>query len=102
MTVRDETSDFVAGSRSRSAMIRRLRRIEGQVRGLERMVESERDGAEVLMQIASVKEALHSAAAIILEAYLVTNAEAVLLAGDEGERDRLMARTAEVFKTWAT
>ena len=36
----------------------RLRRIEGQVRGLQKMVEDERYCAEVLMQLSSVQEAL--------------------------------------------
>lgn len=100
MRTRGEESDSAAGSRSRAAMIRRLRRIEGQVRGLERMVEGGRDGVELLMQIASVREALHGAATIILDVYVAANAEAILLASDDAERARILARTVEVFKTW--
>ncbi len=99
---RDDAPGFDAGSRARASMVRRLRRIEGQVRGLERMVEMERDGAEILMQIASAREALHAAATIILESYLVASAEAVLLAENDGDRERLTARITEVFKIWAT
>lgn len=99
---RDDASDFVAGSRSKSALIRRLRRIEGQARGLQKMVEEERDAADILMQIASVREALHSAAALILQAHLAANAEAILLAENAGENERLVARTLDVFKKWAT
>jgi len=40
--------------------LKRLRRIEGQVRGLQRMVEEERYCAEILTQISSVHEALRS------------------------------------------
>ena len=40
--------------------IRRLRRIEGQVRGLQKMVEEDRYCADILMQISSVHEALRS------------------------------------------
>lgn len=40
--------------------LRRLRRIEGQVRGLERMVGAERYCADILVQIASVEEALRA------------------------------------------
>ena len=39
---------------------KRLRRIEGQVRGLQRMVEDERYCADIMTQIASVQEALRS------------------------------------------
>ena len=38
--------------------LKRLRRIEGQVRGLQKMVEEERYCADILMQISSVHEAL--------------------------------------------
>ena len=38
----------------------RLRRIEGQVRGLQKMIEEERYCADVLMQMSSVQEALRS------------------------------------------
>ncbi len=40
--------------------LKRLRRIEGQVRGLQRMVEEERYCADVMTQIASVHEALRA------------------------------------------
>lgn len=40
--------------------LKRLRRIEGQVRGLQKMVEDDRYCADVLTQIASVQEALRS------------------------------------------
>ncbi len=38
--------------------LKRLRRIEGQIRGLQKMVEEERYCADILMQISSVHEAL--------------------------------------------
>ena len=40
--------------------LKRLRRIEGQIRGLQRMVEEERYCADVLTQISSVQEALRA------------------------------------------
>ena len=40
--------------------IKRLRRIEGQVRGLQRMVDDERYCADIMIQIASVQEALRA------------------------------------------
>ena len=40
--------------------VKRLRRTEGQVRGLQRMVEEDRYCADIMIQIASVQEALRS------------------------------------------
>ena len=44
----------------KSRNLKRLRRIEGQVRGLQKMVEDDRYCADVMTQIASVHEALRS------------------------------------------
>ena len=46
---------------------RRLKRIEGQVRGLQRMVDDERYCADILMQVASVQRALSSAGKVCCE-----------------------------------
>ena len=48
----------------------RLRRIEGQVRGLQRMVEEERYCADVLMQVVSVQEALRAVSRELLRNHL--------------------------------
>ncbi|HYE88543.1 MAG TPA: metal-sensitive transcriptional regulator, partial [Vicinamibacterales bacterium] len=44
----------------KGANLKRLRRIEGQVRGLQRMVEEDRYCPDIITQIASVQEALRS------------------------------------------
>ncbi len=48
----------------------RLRRIEGQVRGLQRMVEEDRYCADILVQISSVQEALRAVARELLRNHL--------------------------------
>ena len=48
----------------------RLRRIEGQVRGLQKMVEEERYCADVLMQLSSVQEALRGVGRGLLQNHL--------------------------------
>jgi DNA-binding FrmR family transcriptional regulator len=60
----------------------RLRRIEGQVRGLHRMVEEERACAEVLTQITSVHEALRAVGRELLRNHLRHCASAAMRAGD--------------------
>ncbi|MGB9788332.1 MAG: metal-sensitive transcriptional regulator [Dictyoglomus turgidum] len=46
-----------------------LRRIEGQVRGLQRMIEEERDCKEIISQIAAVRSALKRVGILIVEEY---------------------------------
>ncbi|GAA3245511.1 MULTISPECIES: metal-sensitive transcriptional regulator [Streptomyces] len=68
----------------RDAIVRRLRRIEGQVRGLQRMVEEDAYCINVLTQVAATNAALQSCALILLEEHLnccVT--EAVVEGGDQ-------------------
>ena len=65
----------------------RLRRIEGQVRGLQRMVEEDRYCADVMTQIASVHEALRSVGKELMRNHLRHCASAAIRAGDdEAER----------------
>jgi DNA-binding FrmR family transcriptional regulator len=52
---------------NKPAMIKRLHRIEGQVRGIERMVEEERYCIDILTQIGAVTTALESLAQKLLE-----------------------------------
>jgi len=47
----------------------RLRRIEGQVRGVQRMVEESRDCREIVTQIAAIKAALSSVSTVVLDCY---------------------------------
>lgn len=56
--------------RKKVEALRRLKRIEGQVRGLQRMVEDERYCADILMQIASVQQALSGAGKLVMRNHL--------------------------------
>jgi DNA-binding FrmR family transcriptional regulator len=61
---------------------KRLRRIEGQVRGLQRMVEEERYCADILTQVSSVHEALRAVARELLRNHLKHCASTAIRAGD--------------------
>ena len=62
----------------------RLRRIEGQVRGLQKMVEDDRYCADIMTQIASVHEALRSVGRGLMRNHLRHCAAGAIRAGDEG------------------
>jgi DNA-binding FrmR family transcriptional regulator len=61
---------------------KRLRRIEGQVRGLQKMVEEERYCADILTQMSSVHEALRGAARELLRNHLKHCAATAIRSGD--------------------
>ena len=50
-------------------VLKRLRRIEGQVRGLQRMIEEGRDCHDILIQFSGVRSALDAAGEQVLEQY---------------------------------
>lgn len=69
--------------------INRLRRIEGQVRGLQRMVEEDRYCADILMQISSVQEALRAVGRELLRNHLRHCATQAIRAGTEEEAEAM-------------
>jgi DNA-binding FrmR family transcriptional regulator len=60
---------------------RRLRRIEGQVRGLQKMVEEDRYCADILTQVSSVQEALRAVARELMRNHLKHCATRAIRAG---------------------
>ena len=66
----------------KAANLRRLRRIEGQVRGLQKMIEDDRYCAEIITQVASVQEALRGVARELMRNHLKHCAAAAIKQGD--------------------
>ena len=62
--------------------LKRLRRIEGQVRGLQRMVENDRYCADIMMQVSSVQEALRAVGRELMRNHLKHCATTAIRAGE--------------------
>jgi CsoR family transcriptional regulator, copper-sensing transcriptional repressor len=69
----------------KDALVKRLHRIEGQVRGIERMLEEDRYCIDILTQVAAVSTALDSFAFLILDEHVQHCVAGALASGDEGE-----------------
>ena len=70
----------------KTATLKRLGRIEGQVRGLARMVEDERYCIDILEQVSAATRALQSVALLLLDEHLAhCVSDAVKVGGDEAE-----------------
>lgn len=54
----------------KAAIIRRLRRVEGQIKGITKMVSEDQFCGDVLIQIAAARAALNNAGGLILENYM--------------------------------
>ena len=72
-------------TKDKDALVKRLHRIEGQVRGVEKMVEDDRYCIDVLTQIAAVNTALESLAFKILDEHVRHCVAGALVSGDEAD-----------------
>lgn len=76
--------------------LRRLRRIEGQVQGLQRMIEADRYCPDILSQVASVEEALRGVSRELMRNHLKHCARKALR-GDVAQGD---AAIEEILAVW--
>jgi DNA-binding FrmR family transcriptional regulator len=80
-------------------LVARLNRIEGQVRGLKKMVEEDRDCLQVLKQIAATSGALRSLGAVILEDHLKGCVTIAIQHQEDGSQ--LISEVIDVFNKFS-
>lgn len=91
-----EHAHSVGYAGDRDALLLRLRKVEGQVRGLQRMVESNTYCIDVLTQVSATTRALESTALLLLEDHLAhCVADAAAQGGDVAE-EKIKEATAAI------
>lgn len=102
--VAGEPCDEAAGRKAvgvdpelKASNLRRLRRIEGQVRGLHRMVDEDRYCADILTQVSSVQEALRSVARALMRNHLTHCATHAISKGSEEEKKAMYDELLEMI-----
>lgn len=83
--------------RDRSHLLNRLRRIEGQVRGVSAMLEDGRYCIDVLTQIRAAKAALTRVEALMLKDHLSHCIESAIVSGDAAEQRKKAAELVELL-----
>jgi CsoR family transcriptional regulator, copper-sensing transcriptional repressor len=76
-------------TQDKDALQKRLRRIEGQVRGVQRMVDEDTYCIDVLTQISAVTKALEAVALNLLEGHLHHCVHEAIAAGDPAADDKI-------------
>ena len=71
---------------AQKAMLARMRRIEGQARGVQRMISEERDCLEILNQLASLRSAAYNASVELTEQYAIACVRDAAADGHTDER----------------
>ncbi len=82
-------------------LLKRIRRIEGQVRGITRMIEEDRDCMEVLKQIAAASGALRSLGMVLMEDHLKGCVAEAIVNEDKAKEDELIHQVVEVFNKFS-
>jgi len=82
---------------TKSAVLKRLSRIEGQVRGLGRMVDEDRYCIDVVTQISAVRAALRRAEEEILRDHVAHCVEHAIKSGNAAEQRRKVAELMDVL-----
>jgi CsoR family transcriptional regulator, copper-sensing transcriptional repressor len=77
--------------------IRRLKNIEGHLRGVIRMVEEDKYCIDVIRQIQAVEAALNKVSSNILENHLNSCVITAIQGNDKKERERVLKEITEVF-----
>lgn len=81
----------------KQALIKRLNRIEGQVKGVQKMIEDERYCVDILVQISAIRSAINKVGNIILENHIkgcVTNS---IKKGDENEFEESISELMDII-----
>jgi DNA-binding FrmR family transcriptional regulator len=81
----------------KASALKRLKRIEGQVRGLGRMVEDERYCIDIVTQISAVRAALRRAEEEILRDHVAHCVEGAIASGNQGQQRRKIAELMAVL-----
>ena len=75
----------------------RLRRIEGQVQGLQRMIDGEAYCVDILLQISAVQGALEQVQKLLLGRHIESCVSDALRSGSRGDRQRKIDELLDVF-----
>lgn len=81
----------------KASNLKRLRRIEGQVRGLQKMVEEDRYCADIMVQISSVHEALRSVGRELMRNHLHHCAAEAIRKGSPAESEAMYNELLELI-----
>ncbi len=81
----------------KEATVRRLNRIEGQVRGISRMIEDERYCIDIVQQLQAIKSAIAKVEDAVLKDHAATCVENAIASGDTKEQRQKFGELIDLF-----
>lgn len=86
-------------TKKKTDTLRRLKSVEGHVRGVEKMIEEGAYCIDVIAQIQAIQAALNKVKSQILDDHLHSCVITAVRGEDPGERERVLAEISDVFET---
>ena len=87
----------LAKNNDKEAIIKRLNRIEGQVKGIQKMVEDDRYCVDILTQISAIRSAINKVGTIILENHMKGCVSESIKEGNSEEMINELMKTIDKF-----
>jgi DNA-binding FrmR family transcriptional regulator len=88
-------------SQTKAKALGRLRRIEGQVQGIQRMVEEDKPCVDILLQVTAVQGAVEQVQKLLLGQHLESCVAEAVRAGSSRDRQRKMEELLDVFSRFS-
>ncbi len=82
----------------KAAILARLKKVEGQVRGLQRMVDDDQYCIDVLTQVSAATKALQSVAVQLMNDHLSHCVANAVQTGDQAEADRIVVEAGKAIE----
>lgn len=82
---------------TKDELLKRLRRIEGQVKGIQKMISEDKSCADVLTQVAAVRAAVNKVGSLVLEKHSMTCIQNIASSEDMEKAMEDLAKTMQSF-----
>ena len=97
LTVANQKGALQHDGKVKQSLLLRLRRVEGQVRGVQKMVEEERYCPDVLTQMSAIHQSLRAVERILMKNHLQHCTTEALRSGDARKAERTYDEITELF-----
>src|SRR5262245_10032674 len=93
--------DAMIEAETKGKVLGRLRRIEGQVQGIQRMVEDDKYCVDILLQLAAVQGAVEQAQKLLLSQHIESCVADAIRSGNSRERQKKVGELLDVFSRFS-
>ena len=83
----------------KAKIVKRLKNVEGHIRGIQKMVEDDKYCIDIIKQIIAVKSAVDKVSSLVLKGHLEHCVTTAIRSNKQAERERVITELLSVFET---